>query len=379
MAHGIVSADSHVMEPADLWKTRLDAALRDRAPEVVRNPDPEGPAFLLVAEGAPPFPVAASFAAGRGGEELAEFLGRGYEAARPSGWDPVERIADQELDGIDAELLYPSLGMSIFSVPDPELQRACFRVYNDWLAEYCSHEPRRLYGVGLISLESLEHATGDLERVAAQGMRGAMIWGATPEDRSYRDRAYDPFWQAASEHGLPVSLHIATRRRLGQRSQDFVSGPGGKRQVDPAISFTTMVHEIQESLAILVFGGVLERFPELRIVSAENGIGWLLPMMHRMDHGFEKYSAVQPEKLSMKPSDYVRRQVWATFQDDPVGLQTHARFGAHNYMWASDFPHSDSTFPDSHGWIDRNFEGIPDAVRARVVRDNAVELYGMDL
>lgn len=377
MPHGVVSADSHTMEPADLWKTRLDARLRDRAPEVVRHP--RSGAWLFVAEGAPPFPVASGFAAGRSGEALKAFMSAGYEAARPSGWDPVARIADQDLDGVDAEVLYPTLGMRLFAIPDAELQHACFGVYNEWLADFCGHDPRRLYGVGLISLEDVGRAVVDVERIAAAGMRGAMIWGAPPEDRPYSDRAYDPFWSAASEHGLPVSLHIITGR--GRRAERLGASLRGRSAAarNPGIIYATVTHEIQESLATLVFGGVLERFPDLRIVSAENDVGWLPHFLYRMDHGFEKYGAMLPEKLPMPPSAYVRRQVWATFQDDPVGPATWQLFGERNYMWASDFPHSDSTFPDSRAWIERSFGGVPDEVRRRIVYDNAVELYGMEL
>lgn len=377
MAHGVVSADSHVTEPADLWKTRLDARFRDRAPAVTRSPDSS--TLLFLAEGAPPFPVASGFAAGRSGKDLKEFMSLGYEAARPSGWDPAARIQDQEIDGVDAEVLYPTLGMTLFSMPSGELQRACFSAYNDWLAEFCRHDPRRLYGVGLISLEDVDLAVADVERIAGQGMQGAMIWGSPPEDRPYSDRAYDPFWQAVSEHRLPVSLHIVTGRgRRAERLGRAMEGRGRVRR-NPGITYTTVIHEVQESLATLVFGGVLERFPELRIVSAENDVGWLPHFLYRMDHGFDKYSAMLPEKMSLRPSEYVRRQVRATFQDDPVGPATWELFGEDNYMWASDFPHSDSTFPESRAWIDKNFEGVPDAVRRKIVYSNAVELYGMEL
>jgi uncharacterized protein len=377
MSHAVVSADSHMMEPADLWKTRLDARFRDRAPEVILPPDSR--TLLFVAEGAPPFPVASGFAAGRSGAELKKFMSAGYEAARPSGWDPVERIEDQELDGIDAEVLYPTLGMTLFSMPSGELQRACFGVYNDWLAEFCRHDPRRLYGVGLISLEDVGLAVADVERIAEQGMRSAMIWGSPPEDRPYSDRAYDPFWQAVSQQQLPVSLHIVTGRGRQAARLGKSMGERGRVRRNPGITYSTVTHEIQESLATLVFGGVLERFPRLRIVSAENDVGWLPHFMYRMDHGFEKYGAMLPEKLSMRPSEYVRRQLWATFQDDPVGPATWELFGEDNYMWASDFPHSDSTFPESHAWIDKNFEGVPGPVRRKIVYENAVGLYRMDL
>ena len=374
--NGVVSADSHVTEPADLWRERLDRRHRERAPRVAENPG-VGPRWLFLAEGTAPFPVAGGFAAGRSGKELKEIFGKGYEEARPSGWDPVARIADQELDGIDAELLYPSLGMTLFGMPDGELQRACFDAYNGWLAEYCRHDPRRLYGAGLVSLEDIEAAVGDVARIAKQGMRGAMIWGAPPAERPYSDRRYDPFWAAASDHGLPVSLHIIAGR--GQRSRSVGDVTGSGAAADPGVWYMTVLHEVQESLARLVFGGVLERFPKLRIVSAENDVGWLPHFLYRMDHVYEKFRAMWAEPLPLRPSDYVRRQVYATFQDDPVGPATHALFGADNYMWASDFPHSDSTFPDSRKWIEKNFAGVPADVKRRIVFENAVSLYGMDL
>jgi predicted TIM-barrel fold metal-dependent hydrolase len=363
-------------EPADLWTDRLDAKWRDRAPRVNETPSDTGPRYMFVAEGAPPFPVAGGFAAGRSGKELQEVMKQGYEAARPSGWDPAARLEDQDLDGIDAEVLYPSLGMSLFAMPDGELQRACFAVYNQWLAEFCSHEPKRLYGIGLVSLEDIDLAVGDLEAVAKLGMRGAMIWGSPPADRPYDDRGYDRFWNAASELDLPVSLHIIAGR--GAVSTSVGRAVGDAPSVHPGVWYMEVIHEIQSSLAHLVLGGVLERYPKLRIVSAENDAGWLPHFNYRMDHVYDKYGEMWAE-ISERPSHYVRRQVYATFQDDPVGPATHAIFGEDNYMWASDFPHSDSTFPESRAWIEKNFAGVPDAVRRKIVYDNAVALYGMDL
>ena len=375
--HGVISADSHMTEPVDLWEERLDAPFRDRAPKVVENPNAEGPRYLFVAEGAPPFPIAGGYAAGRSGKELQELLKTGYEAARPSGWDPVERLKDQELDGIDAEVLYPSLGMTLFTMNDGELQRACFDAYNGWLAEFCRHDPKRLYGVGLVSLENIDKAAGDLEKIAKQGMRGAMIWGAPPADRPYSSRAYDPFWRAASETKLPVSLHvIASRGRTSATVADII---GENARAHAGIWYMTVIHEIQESLAHLVLGGVLERFPGLKIVSAENDAGWLPHFNYRMDHVFDKYGETWGDEVPRRPSEYVRRQVFATFQDDPTGPAAHEIFGADNFMWASDFPHSDSTFPESRAWIEKNFAGVPDSVRRKIVHDNAVALYAMDV
>jgi len=363
----VVSADSHMMEPADLWQARLDKKFKDRAPKVIENP--KKPGLIFVAEGIDPFPVAGGFGAGRSGEELKDHLSKGYEAARPSGWDPVERVKDQEIDGVEAEVLYTTLGMPLFGLNDSDLQRACFAVYNDWVSEFCSHDPKRLYGISLVSLEDIDAGVKELERTAKNGMRGAMIWGSPPEDKPYSSREYDKFWQAASELQMPLSLHVIT----GKSKESKVNF----EQI--STFYMNIIHEVQRSLTQLVFGGVLERFPKLTIVSAENDSGWFPHYMYRMDHAYEKFNAMEKNPLPLKPSEYVRRQIWATFQDDPVGPATYKIFGENNYMWASDFPHTDSTWPESRNWIAKDFVGVPEDVTRKIVFENAVKLYRMNL
>ncbi|MBI3303395.1 MAG: amidohydrolase family protein, partial [Deltaproteobacteria bacterium] len=243
----VVSADSHMMEPADLWVTRLDNKFKDRAPKVIKNPDKPG--YLFVAEGLKPFPVAGGFGAGRSGEELKDHMSKGYEAARPSGWDPVERVKDQDIDGVEAEVLYTTLGMPLFRIEDADLQRACFATYNDWVAEFSSHNPKRLYAIGLISLADIDEGVKELERSHKQGLRGAMIWGSPPEDKPYNSRIYDKFWQAASELHMPLSLHVIT----GKGKESEVSE---REQI--SLFYMNVIHEVQRSLSTLIFGGVLE-------------------------------------------------------------------------------------------------------------------------
>lgn len=178
----LISSDSHVVEPIDLWVERLDRSLKDRAPRVV--PNENRPSVSLVAPGILPFPIASLWAAGKGGQELARHLTEGQQARR-SGWDPVERLKDQDIDGVAAEVIYPSLAMPLFGLADAELQAACFRIYNDWLAEYCSYNPARLIGIGLISLFDIAGGIRELERCRKLGFRGAMIWGAAPRERPY--------------------------------------------------------------------------------------------------------------------------------------------------------------------------------------------------
>jgi predicted TIM-barrel fold metal-dependent hydrolase len=364
----VISADSHVMEPADLWTSRLDARLRDRAPRVLPN---EGrPGWSFHAPGLPPSMVAGAWGAGRSGEALKQHLATaGYESARPSGWDPVERLKDQDVDGVHAEVLYGTLGLRLFRMTDAELQRAFFRTYNDWLAQFCRHDPRRLHGLALISLWDVGAGAVELERCIGLGLKGAMIWGFPPADAPYYSPAYDRLWATAQDHGVPLSLHV-------------VSGMGEESRVDftaPAVRYMHMLHEVQRSVSQLVLGGVLERFPRLQIVGAESDVGWLAHWMQRMDHANQRFGAMMDVRLSLRPSDYVRRQVWLTFLDDAVGAASLESLGADTFMWGSDFPHSDSTWPNSRSVIQKNLASVPQQVARKVLHDNAAALYHIDL
>jgi len=362
----VISADSHVSEPGDLWTQRIDRKYRDDAPRVVKNDKPGGAPYVFVGPGIHPLVVAGVFAAGRSGDELREHMRRGYEAARPSGWDPVERLKDQDLDGVVAEVLYSSLGIVLFNLKDAELQRACLRVYNDWIAEYCAHSPKRLVGIGLYALSDLPDVS-EIERCAKLGLKGVLILASGDNDTAYSDERFDPLWRTCSEIGMPISLH-----------KPLVSGmpltPAMPTMADLQIH---VIHVVEQCITRLVYGGVLERFPKLKIVSAENDVGWIPNWVNRLDHVHSKMSFAR--QLPLKPSEYVRRSVWATFQDDPMGPATWKVFGEEKYMWASDFPHADSTFPNSLKVIDENFAGVPEKVTRNIVFENANRLYDMGL
>jgi predicted TIM-barrel fold metal-dependent hydrolase len=364
-AHKILSADSHVIEPADVWTSRIDRRFLDRAPRVIKHAgNREGDFF--VAEGLRPFPVAGFAVAGVDPKDFAEKMAGGYPGVRPSAWDPALRIKDQERDGVSGEVLYPSLGMRLFQMEDGGLRAACFQAYNDWLADYCAHSPRRLAGVAMVSLDDPLDGVEELRRAANKGLRGAMIWGAAPAERPYSDPSYDPFWAAAHDFGTPISLHILTERRGGS---DFLSVMKG---------YPALHHSVERSLTEIIFAGVLERFPKLKLVSVENDIGWIPHFLQRLDHSFEKYRYLEKQTIANPPSYYFRRQVAATFQDDRVGVVTRHFIGIKNLMWGSDFPHSDSTWPNSLAVIARDFEGVPDDERRLMTSDNVAALYGFD-
>ena len=360
----LISSDSHVSEPPDLWVERIDTKYRDRAPRVVLNPEGQEGAYLVY-EGYPPHNLAIGLGAGRTPEELAAFLKTGtYADARPGGWDPAQRLPDMELDGVEAEVLYTTLGFRLFWLKDAGLQRACFRVYNDWLAAYCSYAPKRLKGLALISLYDPKEGAQELERCAKLGLKGAMIWCSPPADQPYSSELYDPFWAAAQDLDMPVSLHAIT----GMERIPWEYG-AEKR----AMRSTVTPHEIEKSFSILILSGVLERFPRLKIVSAENNCGWLPYYLQRMDRGFARFGpsgtvTPWPTKLTLKPSEYFRRQMYCTFIDDSFGVASRQWIGVDNVMWSSDYPHTASTWPHSRDIIERDFKEVSEVEKRKIVR-----------
>ncbi len=278
----IVSADSHVTEPADLWCQRLDRCFRDRAPRVVR--DYASDRYLFVAPGI--FPVCyrqrVSALLSKQGSDLKLQLRRGYEAARAGGWDPAERVKDQDVDGIACEVLYPTHGMKLFALPDADLQRACFRAYNDWITEYAAASPGRLVPLALVSLHRIEDSVREVERAARMGAAGLLVWGSPPEDApSFGSRSYDPFWEVASSLELPASLATTC----------ITSGQPKVRSRSPYVQYLDVIYDVQRSLTEIVCGGVLERFPRLIVVSAENDCGWFPHFLFRLDHAHEKFAS----------------------------------------------------------------------------------------
>ncbi len=372
-ARNMISADSHVIEPRNLWVERVDKSFRDRAPRVVRDPNRlKGEWFLC--EGLEPRPASLAFAAGKDPSEYSEFQkATNYDDGIPGGWEAAPRLRDMALDGVEAEVIYTTLGFRLFGLLDEPFQRELFRVYNDWLAELCGYDPKHLLGLALIPLLEVEAGVKELRRCAKMGLRGALIMCSPPEGQSYTDRTFDPFWAEAQELRMPLSLHLGTGH-----------GRESRYDADLFLRAMTIPHEVQRTFATLLFGGVLERFPDLKFVSAENDIGWVPHFLARADLTFHKLGSLKLSTsggatLKLLPSEYFRRQVYATFIDDTVGVRNTDLFGVDNYMWSSDYPHLMATWPRSREAVARNFQGISEEVKWKIVRENAARLYGIDL
>lgn len=333
----LVSADSHVVEPPDLWVRKLPSSMKDRAPRY-------------------------------------EELGKGNLFQKHlGGADPVARVSEMAVDGVSGEVLYPSSAMDQYGLPDAELQEACFRVYNDWLIEYCSHASDRLWGIAAISLYRIDQAIAEMKRCKAAGLRGVMIWQVPPPELAFDSGHYERFWAAAEELEMPVSLHILT---------GFGYGPGVakgalKRSATELTRFavnTKLLH-VSNAVADLIVSGVTERYPRLRFVLVENEVSWLPFILSQMD----KYCArgIAKDVIKLSPSEYFQRQFCVTFFNDPPTRWLFANWGADNGMWSNDFPHPNSTWPKSREVIARDLGALDDITRGKLLGGNVMRLYGI--
>jgi predicted TIM-barrel fold metal-dependent hydrolase len=360
----LISADSHVNEPPDLWVTRVDKKYRERAPQLMVNPPGGKEGAYFYYEGFAPHPIGIGFGAGKSPEELKTFLNQAtYADARPGGWDPAERKKDNAVDGVEADVLYTTLGFRIFWLKDAGLQADCFRAYNDWLAEFVSYDPKHMAGLAMISLYDPKAGARELERCATMGLKGAMIWCSPPQDQPYSSDVYDPFWAAAQELKMPISLHAITG--MGVESQ----WNWGERYMRS----TVLAHEVEKSFSVLIFSGVLDRFPKLQIVSAENNVGWIPYFLQRMDRFAERSRDLG---IKLKPSEYFARQMWATYIFDYVGVQSRQFIGVDRMMWSSDYPHQASSWPHSQEVVARDFKDASAEDIFKITRGNVARLYG---
>lgn len=377
MDYRIISADDHIdlqWLPADLWQKRVPAPYRDRAPKVVETGD--GPYWVCGNDRWDAWGGRKGAAGAMSGRRLA--LDRGGVLVpgvlRPT--TPALRLEDMARDGVDASVMYGPIVPLL--IEDPELRRVCYRAYNDWLAEFCASAPERFVGAGLLPINEPQEAADELRYLKQSGLRHAMFLAARAEPALWDD-AWEPLWAAGEETGIPIGFHLGGGVRTGQYSGPLNLHPGNM-----GVKVSSSPMQMDEPLIGVIFTGALERHPGLRLVLAETGIGWLPYLLERMDESYEKFVDAKEYwdahgglRITMPPSQYFKRQVWATFQTDRPGLRLLDFLGADRVMWASDYPHADSTWPDSQKFIAEQFRDIDTGARQRILCDNAKELYGL--
>jgi predicted TIM-barrel fold metal-dependent hydrolase len=343
----LISADSHVVEPPDLFERRLPQSLRSRAPRIE--------------------PVSLRSVAVSGSEyrDLARADRDVSHANMPAAYsDPQARIEAQDRAGIDAEVLYPfpPLWDEIKQLDDVSLRLACYRAYNDWIAEFCATAPDRLVGVAKIPNTGLADAVAEVRRAEGMGLRGVLL-DALPSGADEPQDEDDEFWSLVTERGLPVSIH----RGLGAASTapDFTLGPGRRPQVASVL------------VPPLAGAGVFERYPQLKIVIAHANCGWVPHWAEGLDSSYlrqavlRSWSLPNPDRL---PSEY-RRSWWFTFQHDRTGVLAREYIGVAHMMWASHFPLDGADWPDDRARAELVVQEVAAADRERLLATNCARLY----
>lgn len=370
----ILDADAHVNEPPQLWQERVPAKWRERAPKVLHTDAGDVWSFD---DGKRLRPLGLTAAAG--GSYL-DFRPDGlrYDEIRPGSFDAKARLQDMDADGIYAQVLYPSVtlnGAQIYA-SEPALQQACVRAYNEWMVEFCEGSDGRLVGQGIIPMTGLDDAVGELKRTLEVGLKGAVI-GCYPNGTLTAADEDDAFWGLAQEADFPIGVHIGSFGPIDMsergRSMNTLAllGAAGSTK---AGGMTLPV------ACSLLFSGIFEKFPRLKVLLVEANIGWIPTLLEQTDDMFLRYrwftGAV--EKMKLMPSDIFHRNMWSTFMVDTVGMELRHRININHVMWSTDYPHTGTDWPNSRVTLERVFRGVPlDEVKA-MTHDNCKSLYHLD-
>jgi len=367
----MVSADSHITEPPRCYIDHIEPKFRDRAPRMVKGPA-GGDVFIVDGlQGSVPMGIIAAAGQDPRAMRLDEAA---FEDLHRGGWDPNARLKDQDKDGVVAEVLYPSVGMALCNLTDAPYMSACFKAYNRWLEGFVSTAPERLIGIGQTAVTSIDEAIDDLHEIKKQGLRGVMLPGYPCTDFDYDDPAFDSLWQTAVDLALPLSFHILTSER-GRNSMGISKSAdrGPKENRAHAV-----MRANQDIIGMFIWTRVFERFPKLRVVCVESDAGWAPHYIYKLNYHYERRRFWSNfGEMQKKPGEYFCENVYMTFQDDVVALQTVDMMNPKRLMWANDFPHSDSTWPNSQKLYTDLTAHLPEKHKRAIYRDNVVELYGL--
>ena len=372
-----VDADGHILEPRDTWEKYLTPKFRDRAIQIAQ--DNNGGEVLLF--DGKPLEIVRNRLAALGGIEMDpnEILRPGrytYEQGCPPGsYDPAARLEVMDKEQIDVSLLYPTIGICWEGhVTDPKLAHAYTEAYNRWLVDFCSYDTKRLVPIAHINLLDIELAVQELNRAADSGCKGIYI---SPDLRAragfrFDDQRFDPFWKAAEERQLPVAFHVIVR---DEQTTDYVVPKDGGGISFGLLNFAFLAIDVMGAFTELMSAGVLERFPNLRVAVLESGANWISAWLDRLDH---KYDVIKKTcRLTMKPSDYFRRQcLVAADPDESMTAAIVQHIGPDYFIWSSDYPHIDA----SMGVVDeiRNrLSVLSDSDQKKVLGENAARFYNL--
>jgi len=372
-AYNVVDADGHILEPLDLWDHYIDPAFRERRPRFLID---ENGKERLGVEGkllGNPRGIGSLGSVGvRQGAVKLDSLK--YAEGKKGGFDPHARIPDMDADGIDAAFLYPSLGLFAGAVSDPPLAAAMCRAYNRWLADYCKPYPERLFGVAMLPMQSVDLAIEEMRFAKKElGMRGGFLRpNPYHGNKMTSDPMYEPFWTMAEELDFSIGFHEGSTNAMPTVGVDRFEGDRAARHM---ISHTM---EMMLAAMSVIWGGVVDRHPRLRVAFLESGGGWMAPWLDRMDRHFDDqgFNDTAPK---MRPTDLFRRNCWISFEPVESSIAVLADYiGPNKIMWATDYPHQDGFFPGAPDMVRERLKGTSPATQRGVMAGGALAFYGMN-
>jgi predicted TIM-barrel fold metal-dependent hydrolase len=378
----IFDADAHIDPPHDMWKDYLPSHLKDRAPYIEHAEEGD---YICFEGNRRPFMMINNQA----GREGKNFKMQGRLAEQRKVWEPATRLADMDADGMDAALLF---GGGPLGSLDNELYLASYEAYQNWVLDFCSVAPDRLFPVGYVPMRDIDETIEHVKRLAKKGFR-AINLPAFPQNKNawetssgvkalkagqvsaltgdqkgelqYFQPEFDKLWSAICDEGLVITFH------LGARVPRF----GEKQHFLPDMPMSKMA--MAEPLGIFIYNGIFDRFPDLRIGSMESGVGWFAWYAEYNDRTWEKQRFWTESPLKNPPSYYMDKNIYGSFIQDRTGILCRNLPGGKNIMWSSDYPHSETTFPRSREIILRDFEGVPEEDVRAIINDNARKLLGL--
>lgn len=279
-----------------------------------------------------------------------------------------------DLDGVAADVVYPSIGLETWLIPSTDLLSAVFRAYNNWLAEFCSPYPSRIKGMAMVNVDVVSDAVNELRRAAELGLSGATI-PQRPLFGRYDAPMYEPLWQTAYDLAMPLTMHSGASRWSPNEKATFGNSRG-------MVEFINQEYDMRDNVVAMIFSGLFERHPALKVGLVEYEVCWAPYLLYRMDIAYEEIR--RPERFGgrrfgddMLPSDIFRQNMFICFQEDELGIQMRDYLGVETLMWGNDYPHAESTFPRSREIVDRILKGVPYEEKRLIAGENCARLFRM--
>jgi len=379
----MISSDSHIVEPPDLWERWLTPEFRPRAPKLVQ--DEEGGDAWLYNDGGAPAPLGLVTVTRDRPREQLRWSGARYATINQGNFRGDARTAEMLEDGVVAEVIYsPQRTMRHFMLgTEDDFHLAGIRAYNDWLAkEFCAQAPERLIGIGQMPSVGVDAAIAEMRRCKELGLHGVLL-SAWPSANLNLSAADDAFFAEAERLGMPVSIHcgLSARGKVPQKPKTPVEEKMARGEATGGKQVSALSGAGLDTMPLImgeiILTGVLDRFPKLKFVSVEAGIGWVPYYAEQMDDRYDRNKYWAKIKLDSMPSAYIKTNWWFTFIIDHYGVKNRDAIGVENVMWSTDYPHHGCDWPHSKKVVAEMMVDVPAGERRKIVYENAARLYGI--